>query len=210
MALTPLDIRNKNFERKLKGYNPDEVDDFLDELTQDYEDLINQNRDLEKDVKHTQEKLEYFNELKESLNKSIIVAQDAADKVKDSAQKEADVILSSANQQAEDILSQANQTALETVETANQQKKEILEEAAKKAKALALETDDLTKKTRDFHHKLKMLMEAQMALVNNEEWEKLVQPFSTYMDENHQHVKEVLDKEKEDALHSNQDEKGEF
>lgn len=206
MAITPLEIKNKNFERKFKGYNPDEVDDFLDEIMKDYELLIDRNRELEKEVKHAEEKLEYFNELKESLNKSILVAQDAADRVKDSAEKEAGVIIASANQEAEDILVKSQETAKNTVTQAEEKAREILDDASKKATNLARETDDLTKKTRSFHQKLKMLMEAQMQLVNNQEWENLVQPFSTFINENHQNVKEILDKEKENALNSNQDE----
>lgn len=206
MAITPLEIKNKNFERKFKGYNPDEVDDFLDEIMKDYEQLIDRNRELEKEVKHAEEKLEYFNELKESLNKSILVAQDAADKVKESAEKEAGVIIASANQEAEDILVKSQETAKNTVTQAEEKSREILDNAAKKATNLAKKTDDLTKKTRVFHQKIKMLMEAHMQLVNNQEWENLVQPFSTFIDENQQNIKEILDKEKENALNSNQDE----
>ena len=44
--------------------------------------LFKKNRELEKSLKHAEEKLEYFNELKDALNQSIIVAQDTADKVK--------------------------------------------------------------------------------------------------------------------------------
>ena len=37
MALTPLDIQNKTFPTKMRGYNQDEVDDFLDLVVRDYE-----------------------------------------------------------------------------------------------------------------------------------------------------------------------------
>ena len=82
MALTPLDINNKTFAVKMRGYNQDEVDDFLDIVGRDYEELLQKNREMEKALKHAEEKLEYFNELKDALNQSIIVAQDTADKVK--------------------------------------------------------------------------------------------------------------------------------
>ena len=70
----------------MRGYNQDDVDDFLDQVTRDYEDAC-KNRELEKSLKHAEEKLQYFNELKDALNQSIIVAQDTADKVKSSANK---------------------------------------------------------------------------------------------------------------------------
>ena len=75
MALTPLDIKNKSFANKMRGYNPDEVDEFLDQVIEDYEEAIRKNRELEKSLKHAEEKLTYFNELKDALNQSIIVAR---------------------------------------------------------------------------------------------------------------------------------------
>ena len=41
--LTPLDIENKRFSKKINGYNADEVDDFLDQVTDDYEKIYREN-----------------------------------------------------------------------------------------------------------------------------------------------------------------------
>ena len=46
--LRPIDIQNKEFEKKLKGYNCDEVDDFLDVVIQDYELLCKENRTFDR------------------------------------------------------------------------------------------------------------------------------------------------------------------
>ena len=56
MALTPLDIQNKTFPTKCGDINQDEVDDFLDLVVRDYEELTQRNRELEKAVKHSEEK----------------------------------------------------------------------------------------------------------------------------------------------------------
>lgn len=204
MALTPLDIQNKSFENKFKGYNPDEVDDFLDQVTRDYEELVTKNREMEKALKHAEEKLEYFNELKDALNQSIIVAQDTADKVKESANKEAEVIVSTANQSAKEVTMKADQEAYETVTQAQNKANQILTEASAKAKALAVETEDLKKKTRSFHQRLRLLLESQLDIVNNDEWDELLEPFSSYVGDNHHHVKEMLDKEEVLGVNSNQ------
>ena len=111
MALTPLDIQNKTFPTKMRGYNQDEVDDFLDLVVRDYEEITQRNRELEKAVKHSEEKLEYFNELKDALNQSIIVAQDTADKVKTSASKESEVIVTSAQNKADELVATAEKRA---------------------------------------------------------------------------------------------------
>jgi cell division initiation protein len=146
MALTPLDIQNKNFSVKMRGYNQDEVDDFLDMIVRDYEEAVQRNRELEKSLKHAEEKLEYFNELKDALNQSIIVAQDTADKVKTSASKESEVIVTSAQNRADEMVATAEKHAHALMTSAEEKAKEILTDATDNARQLATETNDLKKK----------------------------------------------------------------
>ena len=85
MAITPNDIHNKDFSTKFKGFDPEEVNDFLEEVKKELETLIRDNKDLEKRVKFNEEKVEYFNSIQETLNKSILVAQEAADRLRENA-----------------------------------------------------------------------------------------------------------------------------
>ena len=179
MALTPLDIQNKNFSTKMRGYNQDEVDDFLDMIVRDYEDSIAKNRELEKALKHSEEKLEYFNELKEALNQSIVVAQDTADKVKSSASKESEVIVTSAQNRADELISNAMQKANLLTTTAEDKAKEILTDATSKARQLAAETNDLKKKTRVFHQQLLLLLETQIDQARSGDWEEVLKRMSS-------------------------------
>ena len=179
MALTPLDIQNKDFSTKMRGYNQDDVDDFLDQVTRDYEDALQKNRELEKSLKHAEEKLQYFNELKDALNQSIIVAQDTADKVKSSANKESEMIITSADNQAKETLVEAERKS----------------EAIERARQLAGETEDLKKKTRVFHQRLSLMLETQLEQVKSEEWEEILKPFSSYVGDKHTAVKEILDEQ---------------
>jgi cell division initiation protein len=55
MALTPLDIQNKSFAVKMRGYEKNEVDDFLEIVVRDYEDVTQRNRELEKALRHAEE-----------------------------------------------------------------------------------------------------------------------------------------------------------
>ncbi len=80
-------------------------------IVRDYEEAVQRNRELEKSLKHAEEKLEYFNELKDALNQSIIVAQDTADKVKTSASKESEVIVTSAQNRADEMVATAEKHA---------------------------------------------------------------------------------------------------
>ena len=195
MALTPLDIQNKTFPVKMRGYEKDEVDDFLDLIVRDYEDAVQKNRELEKALRHAEEKLEYFNELKDALNQSIIVAQDTADKVKTSASKESEVIVTSAQNKADELVATAEKRAYALTTTAEEKAKEILEAATENARQLATETNDLKKKTRVFHNNLSVMLQAQLEQVKSPEWEEILAPFSSYVQDSHQVIREVLSKE---------------
>ncbi len=195
MALTPLDIQNKSFSTKMRGYNQDEVDDFLDMIVRDYEDSIAKNRELEKALKHAEEKLEYFNELKEALNQSIVVAQDTADKVKSSASKESEVIVTSAQNRADELITNAEKKAHLLTSTAEERAREILSDATSQARELAAETNDLKKKTRTFHQQLLLLLETQLDQAKSGDWEEILKPMTAYVSDSNELIKEVLAEE---------------
>lgn len=80
MALTALEIKDKTFKTKFRGYSEEEVNEFLDIVVDDYEALVRKNRDNEARIKDLEEKLSYFDEMKESLSQSVILAQETADR----------------------------------------------------------------------------------------------------------------------------------
>lgn len=168
MTLTPLDIHNKEFHTKLRGYDKDEVNDFLDQIIKDFELVLRQNDKLSEELKQSQERLKYFNDLKDSLNQSIIVAQEAADRVKSNSQREAEITNREAQKQGQDILDQANEKA-----------RHIVEEASKRAKRLAIETDDLKKQARIFRQKLQVMLESQLEVVKGNEWDEILKQGDT-------------------------------
>ena len=94
------------------------------------------NRELEKSLKHAEEKLQYFNELKDALNQSI-VAQDTADKVKSSANKESEMIITSADNQAKETLVEAERKSNAMIADAEAKSTQILAEAIERARQLA-------------------------------------------------------------------------
>ena len=92
MALTPLDIHNKEFPTKIRGYDQDEVNEFLDQIIRDYELVIRENKELTSNLDLVNKKLVNYEEMQDSLNKSILVAQDAADRLKVNTDKEIEVM----------------------------------------------------------------------------------------------------------------------
>lgn len=99
--ITPLDIENKKFSKKaINGYNPDEVDDFLDEVIKDYEMLFRQASDDKSKIEELNGKLEHYNSIESTLQNTLVMAQSAADEVKNAAEKQAEQIIKEAEGKA--------------------------------------------------------------------------------------------------------------
>ena len=152
MVLTPLDIHNKEFPVKMRGYDQDEVNDYLDQIIKDYEAILKDKKELEKNLKFAEEKVAYYNNLQESLNKSIIVAQEAADRLKENSDKEAAIIIQEAENNAD----------------------RLLNDSVEKARRITAETEELKKQSRVFKQRLQLMIESQLEMVKNNEWDELL------------------------------------
>jgi len=114
--LTPLDIHNKEFKRSIRGYDADEVDEFLDEIIKDYEKLYKENLNLKEQVENFQENINRYRELEDTLHNTLILAQQTAEEVKKNAEKEAELIIKNAHQKGEQIIFDAQQKILDLQE----------------------------------------------------------------------------------------------
>ncbi|MBN3525977.1 DivIVA domain-containing protein [Paenibacillus apiarius] len=151
MPLTPLDIHNKEFGRKLRGYDEDEVNEFLDQVIKDYEAAIRENKEMQSHAASLQEKLNHFANLEETLSKTIIVAQEAADEVKSNAKKEAQLIIKEAEKNAD----------------------RIVNDALTKSRKIAMEVEELKKQASIYRARFRTLVEAQLELLSQDGWEAL-------------------------------------
>lgn len=158
MALTPLEIHNKEFARGFRGYDEDDVNEFLDQVIKDYETVIKEKKELSAQVEQLNEKLSHFSNIETTLNKSILVAQETAEEVKENARKESKLIIKEAEKNAD----------------------RIINEALHKSRSIALEVEELKKQAKVFRTRIKMLVEAQLELVENDDWDNL---FTTDIEE---------------------------
>lgn len=110
--LTPLDIQKQDFEVKLRGYNADEVDDFLDLVGADYEKLYKDNLELREKVTALTGDINRYKKMEDTLQNAMILAQKTADDIKTTANAQAEEILNDAHKKASAILSQADQESL--------------------------------------------------------------------------------------------------
>ncbi|MGT2925846.1 DivIVA domain-containing protein [Streptococcus cuniculipharyngis] len=182
MALTALEIKEKTFKVKFRGYSEEEVNEFLDVLVDDYEELVRVNREQENRIKTLEEKLAYFDDMKESLSQSVILAQETAEKVKTTAQTEATNLVGKATNDSERLLEEAKLKA-----------NQILRDATDEAKVVAIETEDLKRQSRVFHQRLLAAIEAQHSLMMSPEWSELLQPTAVYLQNSTAAFKEVVE-----------------
>ena len=181
MPITSLEIKDKTFSTRFRGFDPEEVDEFLDIVVRDYEDLVRSNHDKDLHIKNLEERLSYFDEMKDSLSQSVLIAQDTAERVKQTAYD-----------RSNNIIHQAEQDAHRLLEEAKYKANEILRQAADNAKKVAVETEELKNKSRVFHQRLKSTIESQLAIVESSDWEDILRPTATYLQTSDEAFKEVV------------------
>lgn len=109
MMITPLDIQNKEFKRSFRGYKESEVDQFLDDIMEDYERLYRENVELKDKILMLNEQLEQYNNLEETLKETLVVAQGTADEVIGAARQKAEIIIEDAERTSKKIIDEANE-----------------------------------------------------------------------------------------------------
>ena len=107
MKLTPLDIRHKEFKRGMRGYADVEVDEFLDEVADEYERLFKENIDLSERVESLEGQVGGYKRIEETLQKTLVSAQASADELKVNANKEAELILHEAELKARQLVQES-------------------------------------------------------------------------------------------------------
>ena len=70
--LTPLDIHNKEFKRSFRGYNEDEIDDFLDQVVNDYEKLFRENDNLKEELSRMKKDNAQYQKLENNLKETLL------------------------------------------------------------------------------------------------------------------------------------------
>lgn len=99
--LTPLEIENKKFSKQMvNGYNVDEVDEFLDLLTADYEKLYKENTAAKEKIDQLNEDISHYRTIESTLQSTLMMAQSTAEEVKNVARQQAEQIISDAQSNA--------------------------------------------------------------------------------------------------------------
>lgn len=148
--LTPLDIENKRFTKTIKGYNVDEVDDFLDQVTLEYEKLYKENAEYKNKFEGQNKELEHYKTVEHTLQNTLLMAQSTAEDIKTMAQKQADQIIDEAKAEAQRMVEEVNKDEIE----------------------VRRKTEELKKQFEVYKAKMEALLISQLELLQNKDEEE--------------------------------------
>ena len=110
---TPLEIENKRFKKEVFGYSQVEVEDFLTEVSADYEKIYKDNSAALARINMLTDAIKQYKSMEETLQNAMTVAQKSGDEIRAEARESADRIIINAEEQARNIISDARKEAAE-------------------------------------------------------------------------------------------------
>lgn len=154
--LTPMDIHNHQFKKSIRGYNENEVDDFLDKIVVDFEKLLRENERLQNDLNLLEVEIDKYRRLEKTMNDTLLMAQRTADDVISAARKNADEMKENTARECQNIREQARIEADKQIEAANAKRDAILEDYNK-----------LVSDKNSFLLKMRTMLESELAITNH-------------------------------------------
>ena len=108
MKITPSDIHQRQFRVRFRGFDVREVDSFLDQIADDFETMVGENADKQKEIKRLRGEIQQYKDREIAFKDAMVNAQKAIDDMRINADKEAELIVAEAEMKAEKILSTAH------------------------------------------------------------------------------------------------------
>lgn len=110
MKLTPLEIKQQTFEKGLRGYDTADVQAFLTLVSNEFEHLINKNRELSNEIEKLNERVKHYERVEEALHETLQTAKESMEQKVEGARKEANNTIEKAEMEADAIVKEANHT----------------------------------------------------------------------------------------------------
>jgi cell division initiation protein len=135
----------KQFNTTLNGYDKEEVNAFVSEVTKEYESILQKLRQSELENKSLKDRMEYYKGLESTLNTAVLVAEDSSNQIKKIAKEEAKLIIEQAKRNASHIIN----------------------DALIKAEKTEIEADQLRRSLKVYKSRIKATIEEQLTMVDD-------------------------------------------
>ncbi len=157
MRITPLEIRQKTFEKNFRGYEKDEVHAFLITLSQEWERIVDENKELRIKFDSTEREIQKLREVENSLYRTLKTAEDTGATLIEQARKAAELHLRESQLKAEGLLNESKAKARDTIEESEMRAKQIIGDMEDRVKALIDHYKKLDSAREDIDSDLKRL-----------------------------------------------------
>jgi cell division initiation protein len=107
MRITPLDIQQKQFSTRFRGFDMEEVDSFLELIREEMEELLRENANLREESRRYEKQLKEYKNIETTLKDTLISTQQMVEEYRSTAKKEADLIAKEAELKAEEMMREA-------------------------------------------------------------------------------------------------------
>jgi cell division initiation protein len=107
MRITPLDIQQKQFSTRLRGFDMEEVDSFLELIREEMEELLRENANLREEARRFEKQLKDYKNIEHTLRDTLINTQQMSEEYKITAKKDAELKIKEAELQAQEIIKEA-------------------------------------------------------------------------------------------------------
>ncbi|NLK08288.1 MAG: DivIVA domain-containing protein [Firmicutes bacterium] len=118
--LRPIDIHQMDFKQVFRGYNKEQVDDFLSRLVSEYETLYQKNQELEEQIEELKSQVKRYTSMEDTLQETLAYVKDSSSEIKDNAELIAERIIDEAKLQADEILLDAKRRVADEIRQAEE------------------------------------------------------------------------------------------
>lgn len=112
MRITPLDIQQKQFPVKLRGFDMEEVYAFLEIIREEMEELLRENASLKESVSRAENHIKEYRDMESTLKETLMTAQQMVEDYKENARKEAELIIKEAELKADTVIKEAHEKVI--------------------------------------------------------------------------------------------------
>jgi cell division initiation protein len=157
MRITPLEIRQKTFEKNFRGYEKEEVQAFLITLSQEWERVLDENKELRFKFEATEKEIQKLREVETSLYRTLKTAEDTGASVVEQARKAAELHLRESQLKADQLINEAKTKAKDTIEESEVRAKQIIADMEDRLKGLIDQYKKMESAREDLTGELKRL-----------------------------------------------------